>query len=520
MPARSVSININNLTAFALTKIEEALDHGAWTNDNPPPQTIAPYTRIYFEGESDGVMTGTEGHVKYRIEDGMNSDFYFHWDNPYSSNVIGDHYNIFHEFTNDKYAFWHTGNDNDQNEGIELYIDVSKDVVVPGFLPSASGFKFPNKWNDFGYPIPALNDIPVIGDIKFGDASNGLCGGMVFAVRDYYEARVPIPPTTIVPNNADDPLTKYIIDRLLASLDLDDVTMYIKLMNPVYADTDENIFNQLGEEGRAYVTIKEEFPMIKNDIDNGHPCPIGLIRIKSLNPGDLGHNHQVMVYGYRLTGSNVILRIYDPNYPSDDSITMNLSLASTGEPVHADYSVQDGKPIYALFRTNYENRDGFPRFFPSPTRNSFAINRSSEQVDIYWVGNDDRIYAAWNALGQAWDDHVYQIPGNYPPPAQGTIISCISRSLNQIDIYWPGSDGRIYAAWNALGGTWDEHVYQVPGNYPPPAFNTNIACINRTPVQVDIYWIGNDGKIYAAWNAFGQGMDMFTRSLAIIHRLH
>ena len=46
MPARSVSININNLTAFALTKIEEALDHGAWTNDNPPPQTIAPYTRI------------------------------------------------------------------------------------------------------------------------------------------------------------------------------------------------------------------------------------------------------------------------------------------------------------------------------------------------------------------------------------------------------------------------------------------------------------------------------------------
>src|SRR6478672_5498069 len=282
MPARSVSININNLTAFALTKIEEEVDHGAWTNDNPPPQTIAPHTRIYFEGESDGIMTGTEGYVRYHIEDGLNSDFYFHWDNPYASNVIGDHYNIFHEFTNEKYAIWHTGNDNDQNEGIELYIDVSKDVVVPGFLPSVSGFKFPNKWNDFGYPIPALNDIPIIGDIKFGDASNGLCGGMVFAVRDYFEARVPIPPTTTVPNNANDPLTKYIIDRLLASLDLNDVTMYLKLMNPVYADTDENLFNQLGEEGRAYITIKEEFPMIKNDIDNGHPCPIGLIRIKSL----------------------------------------------------------------------------------------------------------------------------------------------------------------------------------------------------------------------------------------------
>ena len=32
---------------------------------------------------------------------------------------------------------------------------------------------------------------------------------------------------------------------------------------------------------------------------------------------------------------------------------------------------------------------------------------------IYWPGSDERIYAAWNVLGQTWDDHVYQIPGNY-----------------------------------------------------------------------------------------------------------
>jgi hypothetical protein len=130
MPARSVSININNLTDFSLTKIDEGLDHGAWTNDNPPPQTVAPHTRIYFEGESDGFATGTEGHVKYRIEDGQSSEFDFDWDNAYSSNVIGQHYNIFHEFINDKYAIWHVGDDHDQNESIELYVDISRGIVV------------------------------------------------------------------------------------------------------------------------------------------------------------------------------------------------------------------------------------------------------------------------------------------------------------------------------------------------------------------------------------------------------
>ncbi|SDD27446.1 aegerolysin family protein [Niabella drilacis] len=367
MAARSVKIKLHNLTGFRLTKLEEGLDHGEWTGH--VPEIIEPNSMVEFGSESGGdipvlgsIGTGTEGHIKYKIEDGKNTECYFHWNNPFSSSAIGDHFNIFHEFINEGYAIYHTGDDNSHDEIVDLYIDISKEVTVPRFLPSTHGFRFANHWADFGYQIPALQDIPLIGDIKFGDASNGLCGGMVNAVRDYYEANYPIPQIQTVPNNPNDPLTKYIIDRLLASFDLRDVTMYLKLMSPAYADTDEGLLHQAGQQGRAYITIKEEWPMIKNDIDNGHPSPIGLIRIKSLNPGDLGHNHQVLVYGYKISGNNVVLRIYDPNYPARDNLEINLSLFSTAEPVKAVYNTNDGKPIYALFRTNYERRDGFPRF--------------------------------------------------------------------------------------------------------------------------------------------------------------
>ena len=57
--------------------------------------------------------------------------------------------------------------------------------AVPGFLPSASGFAFPNRFPRV--PVRRIG-IPGIVSVPIGDASNGLCGGMAFAVRDYFEA--------------------------------------------------------------------------------------------------------------------------------------------------------------------------------------------------------------------------------------------------------------------------------------------------------------------------------------------
>jgi hypothetical protein len=106
-------------------------------------------------------------------------------------------------------------------------------VRVPGFLPSTSALHFPNS-----YPHEPQIEVklPLGHTLQLGDAANGLCGGMVFVVRDYYEARRPA-PTDTQPPPAGSPLYKFIVSRLLDSFNLPfGLNRYLELMEPAFPD--------------------------------------------------------------------------------------------------------------------------------------------------------------------------------------------------------------------------------------------------------------------------------------------
>src|SRR6059036_1583512 len=86
--------------------------------------------------------------------------------------------------------------------------------VVGGFAPSTSGFRFPNLFPHV--PVRQIG-IPGVVSVPIGDASNGLCGGMVFAARDYFEAGRTPPADTTPPG--DGPLFDYLVDRLFDIFD-------------------------------------------------------------------------------------------------------------------------------------------------------------------------------------------------------------------------------------------------------------------------------------------------------------
>ena len=50
-----------------LKKTDEYRCHGIYTDDVPPPDTINPGQTVEWASESDGVMVGCEGRVKYEI---------------------------------------------------------------------------------------------------------------------------------------------------------------------------------------------------------------------------------------------------------------------------------------------------------------------------------------------------------------------------------------------------------------------------------------------------------------------
>jgi hypothetical protein len=188
--------------------------------------------------------------------------------------------------------------------------------------------------------------------LPIGDASDGLCGGMAFAARDYFEAERPPPQDAIAPGEG--PLFDYLCDRLFDSFDLPwGPARYLELMSPFLPDG-ESLLSRLGwaPHGRAWRAVHDEWPKVRGDIDAGHPSVLGLIKVKSSDPRQLKQDHQVLAHGYALEGGVLTLRLYDPNQPGRDDVTLSLSIADPSRPTAITVWPTTG-PVFAFFRVAY-----------------------------------------------------------------------------------------------------------------------------------------------------------------------
>ena len=75
------------------------------------------------------------------------------------------------------------------------------------------------------------------------------------------------------------------------------------------------------------------------ELDAGRLAQVGLVRHHGLSPFELSRDHQVLAFGYALDpgSGSITLRLYDPNHPDRDDVTVTLSDAghaqNTGEPL-------------------------------------------------------------------------------------------------------------------------------------------------------------------------------------------
>lgn len=278
---------------------------------------------------------------------------------------------------------------------------------VSGFIPSHNGLHFSNRW-------PSVPDKMIgtpFGDISIGDASNGLCGGMAFAVRDLFEAGC-MPPDSSKNPAANSPAFNFIVDRLFDSFNLPTgVATYYEWMGLPRHDT------WLGPHGISWRTIKESMPEIRSTIDAGHPCPLGLVCSRSTDPRMLGENHQVLAWGYEDQGAVATLYIYDPNEPNRDDVTLTFETTKPQDTTDFHYSLP-GRTVFGFFAVDYSPRDPSPLYLdglvsfvqpapnmivqgivtlkaraPGATRLAFTANYATNPVDPTSVG--------WRMLGEA-----------------------------------------------------------------------------------------------------------------------
>lgn len=166
------------------------------------------------------------------------------------------------------------------------------------FQPTRHGFNFDNTFQN-----------NVVGGIDF--RTGGLCGGMVYAAMDYFNARMKIPRQSWKPANRTR-LQSYIYNRQVHSLSAPNLARWASMgMNPGGGRRNRALFHQ---------ALTQQFAKIRASIDRGKPMAMGVHGVAS-------RTHQIMAIGYRDDGeANRSIVVYDPNF-NDEIITMKANNA-------------------------------------------------------------------------------------------------------------------------------------------------------------------------------------------------
>jgi hypothetical protein len=219
--------------------------------------------------------------------------------------------------------------------------------TLAGFTPGLNGLHYPNSW-------PSEPDITIatpFGSIPIGDASNGLCGGMAFAAADLFVSKR-LPPVTTQNPPANSPAFDYIVRRLIDSFNIPaGVAEYYEWM----VLSRQDVGFGLVIHGTSYRTVEEELPKVRQSIDHGMPCPLGLILVNSTNPADLGKNHQVLAYAYNDLGSTTTVSVYDSNVP-DTEVTIAFSTSHPELGTTFAYSGNEAE-LFGFFTVPYRPAD-------------------------------------------------------------------------------------------------------------------------------------------------------------------
>jgi hypothetical protein len=217
------------------------------------------------------------------------------------------------------------------------------------FASSRCGFAFSNAWPS----EPAVTLASPFGQIHVGNADGGLCGGMVFAVVDYWHAAMVPPAARPAPG---DPLYGYIVRRLIDSWHVPaGVAQYFQWMNLPDGDTGFDVFGRhvVTDRGLAWRTIRTQWPQIKADLDRGTPAALGVVTVASSSPADLALNHQVLAYAYEQSGDEVSVRVYDPNRGQRDDVWIRFDTSTPTKATTFTHNLGVGHPVRGFFRTAY-----------------------------------------------------------------------------------------------------------------------------------------------------------------------
>lgn len=202
----------------------------------------------------------------------------------------------------------------------------AEDPHAMPFRPGRHGFRFANRFDAPLGLAPALRAAGL-------PATWGLCGGMVHAARAAFERSEALPQHGETPPAPGAPLYRRLLRRQVASLGppplFPEVWRFARWTRRPDADLARR--------------TRPEREQAQRRLDEGRLVPLGLIYTRRLRR--LWENHQVLAYA----AAGEALRIYDPNEPGRDDVTLAHAPGDDGPVFEKCRAGRPVRPVRGFF---------------------------------------------------------------------------------------------------------------------------------------------------------------------------
>lgn len=131
--------------------------------------------------------------------------------------------------------------------------------------------------------------------------------------------------------------------------------------------------------------------------------------------------------------------------------------------------------------------------------NVSVTSRSAGNLDLFTVGSDGAVYNTWWYAGSDWaaaSQSWRRLGGTFPA---GAPVTAIAKSPDSMDLFIVGNDGRVYTSWWSTGQDWsgvNDNWKSLGGFFKP---GSRVAATSRNPGNIDLFICGTDGRIYNSW---------------------
>jgi hypothetical protein len=222
---------------------------------------------------------------------------------------------------------------------------MDSDLGSERFTPLRHGFTFQNEFSGIPFlyqRFPKAHRL--IHHLFLSRTLYGLCGGMCFTALDYFHAKQSLPLMS-APPTLGHTLHTHLFQRQRETYGRFGQALTRFLLWSLHSDA--------LLESKTY----RELMRIQPSLDRHQPVVLGLVYVHISQTIAIWMNHQVIAYRYDRTAKGETVYLYDPNYPSQDDIVIDLIKTKRGvQCIQRNLRHNGAVPVRGFFEVPYRRR--------------------------------------------------------------------------------------------------------------------------------------------------------------------